>query len=94
MGSSAGLDPALLIEPELFAQEEILGRERASDRKQRSKSARGSDKADTLPSQSSLLGCLFTSFKFVTIYPVSSPAGNFCGAEVQTPQCVSAWSEI
>jgi hypothetical protein len=29
MGSSAGLDPALLIEPELFAQEEILGRERA-----------------------------------------------------------------
>ena len=27
MGSSAGLDPALLIEPELFAQEEILGGE-------------------------------------------------------------------
>jgi hypothetical protein len=30
MGNSAGLDPALLIEPELFAQEEILARERAS----------------------------------------------------------------
>jgi hypothetical protein len=37
MGGPAGPDSAFLVERKLFAQEEILGRKRVSDRKLRTK---------------------------------------------------------
>ena len=65
----AGLDSAFLVEPALFAQEEILRRTSELLDRETSEADRqtGSAKADRILSRTNFLGCRFTPLKLVTI---------------------------
>jgi hypothetical protein len=88
-GGPARPDFSILVECELFAQEEILGRERAFRPETEYQKAEQIGE-EVQPKQAEfyhepMSSGFCPSFKLVTIQPVSSHTNNFCGGQTFLP---------